>query len=661
MTVLRIDLETFSDIDIKKAGAYKYVSSPAFEILIFCYAIDDGPKIVLDLAGDMEDIPEEIIKMLTDPMVTKKAYNANFERLALGKHLGYVMPPDQWECTAVKGARHGLPGNLDQLSKSIKLPEQKDAKGKALIKYFSVPCKPTKVNGGRTRNYPHHDWDKWEEYKEYCRQDVITEHYVDDVLTQNPLTGAEQHLWAVDQQINDRGIVVDMVLVENAMHLDHLYKEELEEEMQQITGIANPNSVQQLKAWLEDRAIEVPGISKETYSFLLEQAKGDPDVRRVIELRQELAKSSVKKYGAINEAAIRHDKEGFDWRVHGLLQFYGANRTGRWAGRLVQVQNLARNDMPDLDEARQLVREGDYDTLRLIYGSVSSVLSQLIRTAFIASPGNILRICDYSAIEARVIAWLSNEKWRLEVFATHGKIYEASAAMMFNVELDTIVKGHENYKLRSQGKVAELALGYGGGENAIEAMDSKGAIPPEERKGIRDKWRQANPAIVRFWKAVGDATMNAIRTGNIIELQHGLQFFTRDGYLFIVLPSGRRLAYYGAYIEEGGSKFGGDEVRYWGINDKKQWVLVSSYGPKFVENIVQAVARDCLAVALMKLTHRGFHPVMHIHDEIVCDEPIDGYNTLELMGEIMSEPIPWAKGLLLPADGYETPYYKKED
>lgn len=722
--VLRIDLETYSSVDIKKAGAYKYVASPDFEILIMCYAIDDDSKIVIDLAGALENIPTDVIDMLTDPMVTKKAYNANFERLALGKHLGYPMPPEQWECTAVKGSRHGLPGNLDQLAKALDEVELKDAKGKALIKYFSVPCKPTKANGMRTRNLPFHDWEKWEQYKAYCKQDVETEHQVDEVLALNKLTGSESQLWAVDQIINDRGVAIDNELVKQALAFDDRYSNELEDEVRKITGIDNPNSVQQLQKWLsdtcsigmkslakdyvidklerikiylslfesgsiEDIYIEYlggiplslwdtalpntvkPNTLEELKYFLSEGIIQEEDLRniparfklgeaiRVLELRLELAKSSIKKYKAIEDAAVR--QEG-STRVHGLLQFYGANRTGRWAGRLVQVQNLARNYMPNLHEARELVRSGDYDTLTMLFGSVSSVLSQLIRTAFVAtSDQHILRICDYSAIEARVLAWLSNEKWRLEVFAGDGKIYEASAVRMFNIPIETIAKGQPNYKYRASGKVAELALGYGGGAAAIEIMDSKGDIPEEDRLPIRDKWRAANPAIVKFWKQVGDACMNAIRTGNIIELQYGLQFYTMDEYLFIVLPSGRKLAYYGAHIEEEGGKFGQDEVRYYGINDKKQWVLIGSYGPKFVENIVQAVSRDCLAVALMRLHHEGFNPVMHIHDEIVCDELIDGANTLERMSEIMAKPIPWAPNLLLPAEGYESEYYKKED
>jgi DNA polymerase len=650
MTFLRIDLETYSSVDLKTSGVYKYVDSPDFEILLFGFAFGDDPVQVIDLL-DFEDIPDRVMAALTDPTITKQAFNAAFERTCLAKHLGMPMQSDQWRCTAVHALYLGLPNYLEGVGKVLGLEAQKDNAGKNLIKYFSIPCKATKANGGRVRNYPHHAPEKWEQYKSYCGQDVVVEREISRVLDKHPVPETEWRLWALDQQINDRGVQLDPQLVVNAIACDEQYKEKLMTEAVELTGLPNPNSGPQIKAWLlEVEGIEVESLTKDTVPLLLDQVEGET-TKRVLELRQELNKTSVKKYFAMQRGICS------DGRVRGLLQFYGAGRTGRWAGRLVQVQNLPKNEMDDLELARDLVLAGNNDLLEMLFGNVSGVLSELIRTAFIPSEGNRFRVADFSAIEARVIAWLADEKWRLDVFATHGKIYEASAAQMFKVPFERIKKGLPEYGLRARGKVAELALGYGGGPNALIQMDKKKELKEDELQPLVDAWRRANPAIKKFWKDAERTAIQAVDTpGKEFKLHHGISFKVSGGTLFCALPSGRKLAYFKPRLEEGTY---GKQLCYEGVNDKKQWSRLRTYGGKLVENIVQAVARDCLAESMLRLNAHGFMIVMHVHDEVIVDEP-EEYQTLDEICGIMGQPISWAPGLILRADGFETDFYKKD-
>ncbi|MFX3633740.1 MAG: DNA polymerase [Candidatus Pristimantibacillus sp.] len=644
MTTLRIDIETYSSVDLIKSGVYKYVDSPDFEILLFGYAFDNDPVHVVDLL-DFEEIPQRVMDALEDPSIIKQAFNAAFERTCIAKHFGIPMEPEQWRCTAVHALYLGLPNYLEGVAKVLNLAAQKDTAGKNLIKYFSVPCKPTKTNGQRTRNYPHHALEKWEQYKDYCGQDVVVEREISDVLDQHPLPASEHRLWALDQKINDRGVLLDPQLVLNAIACDEQYKEKLMVEAIELTGLDNPNSGPQIKGWLlETEGLEVDSLTKDTVPILLDQVESDT-AKRVLELRQELSKTSVKKYQAMERAICS------DSRVRGLLQFYGAGRTGRWAGRLVQVQNLPRNYLSDLELARQLLIEGNYELLELLFASVPDVLSQLIRTAFVPSTGNTFGVADFSAIEARVIAWLAGEQWRLDVFATHGKIYEASASQMFKIPLDEVTKDD-----RQRGKVAELALGYQGGPNALITMGAldKG-LKEDELQPLVDAWRAANPAIKRYWYAVGDAAITAVEEQRTVKLKHGISFIYTPGTLFCQLPSGRRLAYFKPRLEEG--SYGKKQLSYEGINDKKQWVRLRTYGGKLVENIVQAVARDCLAESMIRLDGAGHTIVMHVHDEVILDE---SSGSLERASEIMGQPISWAPGLPLRADGYETDFYRKD-
>lgn len=646
MTVLRIDLETYSSVDLKTCGVYKYVDSPDFEILLFGYAYDDDPVRVIDLT-DFEELPDYIHHDLFDPLVIKQAFNAAFERTCLANHLGRPMPPEQWRCTAVNALYLGLPNYLEGVAKILGLENQKDTAGKNLIKYFSVPCKATKANGERIRNYPYHDSEKWEQYKAYCGQDVVVEREISRVLDKHPVPDSEWRLWALDQQINDHGVQLDPQFVVNAIACDKQYKEKLMAEAMELTGLSNPNSGTQLKAWLlEAEGMEVESLTKDTVPQLLDQAESDI-TKRVLELRQELSKTSVKKYQAMERAICS------DGRVRGLLQFYGAGRTGRWAGRLVQVHNLPRNYLSDLGLARHLLKEGNYELLELLFESVSDVLSQLIRTTFIPSPGGIFRVADFSAIEARVIAWLSGEQWRLDVFNSHGKIYEASASQMFKVPLESIGKGSP---LRQKGKVAELALGYGGGPNALIQMGALDmGIQESELQPLVDAWRTANPAIKMFWKDAERTAIQAVELpGTEIKLHHGITFQVIGGTLFCNLPSGRKLAYFKARLEDGTY---GKQLGYEGVNDKKQWSRLRTYGGKLVENIVQAIARDCLAESLLRLDAQGYPIVMHVHDEIIADCTA---GSLEEMCDIMGQPISWAPGLPLRADGFETEFYCKD-
>ena len=649
MTTLGIDIETYSSVDIKKSGVYPYAQAPDFTILLFAYSIDAGPVEIIDLASG-ETLPSDIQHMLIDDSVLKTAHNANFERTCISQYLDIHLPVKQWDCTMAKASMLGLPLSLDAAAKALKMDAEKSAAGKALIKYFSMPCKPTKSNGGRTRNEPHHDPDKWAQFKAYCVQDVVVEQAIRNKIAffQPPYT--ERVLWGIDQTINDTGVLLDPQLIKNAISIDETYRERLTVEAVALTGLSNPNSAAQLKQWLTaETGSEVDSLTKGAIPELLKETEC-VNVKRVLGIRQEMAKTSVKKYTAMMAARCK------DNRVRGLLQYYGANRTGRWAGRLVQVQNLPQNHLTDLDLARQLVREGDGEMLDILFGNVPDTLSQLIRTAFVAPACHRFIVADFSAIEARVIAWLAGEKWRLDVFNTHGKIYEASASQMFKVPLESVTKGSP---LRQKGKVAELALGYQGGPNALVSMGAlKMGIPEEELPKLVAMWRNANKAICRFWDTCGNAALTAVRDGERISIKYGIHFFLEKGILFIQLPSGRKLSYLRPQIRP--NRFGSEAISYEGMSQTtKQWGRQETYGGKLVENIVQAVARDCLADAIIRLDKAGYKIVMHVHDEVVCEMPY-GEGSLEEVNQIMGQTIPWAKGLPLQADSYETEYYKKD-
>lgn len=653
MRTIGIDIETYSSIDLSKSGVYRYVEAPDFEILMFAYSVDNGPVEIIDLAQG-EQLPSNILYALTDPEVLKTAHNANFERTCIRKHFKTSLPIEQWECTMAKSTMLGLPLSLEAVAKILKLQNQKDANGKALIKYFSVPCKPTKVNGGRTRNLPEHNIEKWNQFKDYCVKDVEVEQSIREKIAFFNATKTEQLLWNIDQTINDTGILVDPEFVHSAIKLDTIHKQKLTEEAVKITGLSNPNSVSQLKNWLLEEGINAPSLNKASIAESIDSID-DLTVKRVLELRQEMSKTSVKKYLAMTKAICP------DNRIRGLLQYYGANRTGRWAGRLVQVQNLPRNEMQDLDLARQLVKQNDLESLDMLFDSVPETLSQLIRTAFIASPGHRFIVADFSAIEARVIAWLAGERWRLDVFNSHGKIYEASASMMFKVPIEQVTKGSV---LRQKGKMAELALGYQGGPDAITRIEisnktpKEKRIPEEELPKLVAMWRQANRKIVQYWNTVGNAALEAVETKATVTIGYGIKFFVERGILFIELPSKRRLSYLRPQLRP--NKFGGMSIFYQGMDQTtKQWSLQQTYGGKLVENIVQAIARDVLADALLRLSTAKYKIVMHVHDEIVSEMPIGKGSTNEV-DMIMGQSIPWAKGLPLKADSYETFYYKKD-
>lgn len=590
---LSIDLETFSSVDIKKAGAYAYADSPDFEILIFAYSLNGAPVEVLDLAqGDVID--DELKQMILDPAITKIAYNANFERVCLAAHFKQEMPPDEWRCTAVDSSRLGLPGYLAGVAEALKLDMQKDTAGKALIKYFSVPCKPTKVNEGRTRNLPEHDPEKWQMYLDYCKRDVEVEMGIRDKISSVlEVTDFEQSLWSLDQRINDRGVMLDHTLVTQAIQCNKEYAAVLKEESLRITGLQNPNSVAQLSDWLKEKGLEVPNLQAETVDNLIGETD-DSDVKTVLQNRRQLSKASIKKYQAMDNA------ECHDGRVKGLLQFYGAGRTGRWAGRIVQVQNLTKNYIPDIENASKLVKVGAFETLDHLFTETrTDILSQLVRTALVASPGHRLIVSDFSAIEARVIAWFAQEQWRLRVFETHGKIYEASAAEMFNVPIESIDKSSP---LRAKGKVAELALGYQGGPFALETMGAlEMGIAKNELQGLVDAWRASNPKIVQFWYACDVAAIEAVRDKTTVRT-HGLVFQCTRGILFITLPSGRKLAYMKPRLEK--NRFNRDSIVFEGLNDKRKWGPVETYGGKIVEN--------CLSGDTLVLTYSGWIPLVDV-------------------------------------------------
>lgn len=663
MIHLSIDLETYSDVNLKKAGLYRYVQSPAFEILLFAYSFDGAPTQVIDMAQG-EKIPLEVIHALTDPQCLKHAYNAAFEWYCLSKYMGAQLPPSQWRDTMLHGLYAGYTAGLDATGRALGIPEdkQKLTTGKALIRYFCVPCKPTKANGGRTRNYPHHDPEKWALFKTYNGQDVVAEMEIERRLSVFPVPDFIQKQWETDLLINARGVAVDMDFCEGALELGETIRAQLTDEAVQLSGLQNPNSVKQLARWLSaETGDDITTLRKETIKELLGRDNAD-HVQRMLEIRQELGKTSTKKYDAI-EAAVCDDG-----RVRGLLQFYGANRTGRWAGRLVQVQNLPRTYTEPLEFARELVKGRKLDALRTVYGSPNDTLSQLIRTAFVAAPGNVLIDADFSAIEARVISWLADEEWRLEVFRTHGKIYEASASQMFGVPLERIKKGNPEYSLRQRGKVAELALGYQGGVPAMRQMDTGkllADLSDEEIKDIVDKWRNTNPKIRNLWYSFNDAAIRVIQNGGSLRVR--CCTFAREcdcirgtTCMTISLPSGRKLYYVEPAVGE--NRWGGPSITYMGVNDKNKWGRIETYGGKLVENVVQAIARDCLAQAIEHLEAAGLPVVFHIHDEVVIDTAAFDTNDamLDKVVKIMSTPIPWAEGLPLGADGWVGAFFKKD-
>lgn len=653
MRTLAIDVETYSEVDIAKAGAYRYCNDPSFEILLFAYAFDDELVQIVDLKK--ETMPGDILEALLDPSVIKTAFNANFERNAISNFFNIKCPPEQWDCTMIRALRLGLPSSLDMVGKALKLPEdkQKMKEGKALIQYFCKPCKATKTNGGRTRNLPEHAPDKWGVFKKYNIQDVETERTIRKKLERYAVIDSEKKLWNLDQKINDRGVNVDITLIENAIKCDKEFTAKNKRKAIELTGLDNPNSPTQIKKWVGEKlGHEVTSLTKDSIPELIKEADeiGAYEVIEMLKLRQLMGKTSVKKYQAMKEARCN------DGRVHGLLQFYGANRTGRWAGRLVQVQNLPQNHLPDLDDARNFLRNGDFETIDFLYDSISDTLSQLIRTAFIPSEGNRFIVADFSAIEARVIAWYAKEKWRMEVFKNNGDIYCASASKMFGVP---VVKHGVNGHLRQKGKIAELALGYGGAGGAIRAFDKDKNIPDEELPKLVSDWRNASPNIVNFWWDVDKAAKKAIneRTTEVLE-KYKLKFIYDPGVLFIELPSGRRLSYIRPKIEP--NSWGSMIITYEGMEQTKHtWTRLETYGPKLVENIVQATARDCLGVTMQRITAKGYNIVFHVHDELILDVPKD-FGSLEEVNKTFGEPIDWAPGLLLNADGYECNYYMKD-
>lgn len=657
---LSIDLETFSDVDLKKCGVYKYAESPNFEILLFGVSVDSGEVTVYDLASG-DTVPEEIIKAFSDDSVIKWAYNASFERVCLSVWLRRNYPqyfssysieedtvrnyldPSSWRCSLVWGAYMGLPLSLEGIGKVLKLENQKMTEGKALIRYFCVPCKPTKANGSRTRNLPKHDPVKWSTFIAYNKRDVETEMAIQQKLSKFPVPDFLWEEYHLDQEINDRGIQLDMVLVEQAIAIDERSREELSAKIRQLTALENPNSVQQMKEWLTKHGLEVDSLDKKAVKELLKTAP--PELAEVLELRRQLAKSSVKKYQAMQNAVCA------DGRARGMFQFYGANRSGRWAGRLIQLQNLPQNHMAHLEDARNLVRSGDYALLSALYDSVPEVLSELIRTAFVPRDGYKFIVSDFSAIEARVLSFLAGESWRLKVFAENGDIYCASASAMFHVPVE---KHGQNAHLRQKGKIAELALGYGGSVGALKSMGAlEMGLSEEELQPLVDAWRTSNPNIVQLWWDVDNAVKTTVRQRLDTET-HGIRFRYRSGMLFILLPSGRQLCYVKPKI--GTNKFGGDSVTYEGVGSTKKWERIESYGPKFTENVVQAISRDILMYAIRTLSHCFI--VGHVHDELIIECSMGV--SLNAVCEQMGRTPPWIEGLNLRADGYETMFYKKD-
>lgn len=643
--VLGIDIETFSDVDLIKCGVYAYADSPAFEVLLFAYSFDGEETQIIDLAQG-EAIPAEVESAIFDDSITKTAFNANFERTCLSRFFGTQLSPYSWHCSAVQAAMLALPRSLEDVGAVLGLDKQKMKEGKELIRYFCVPCKPTKANGGRTRNLPHHAPEKWELFKTYCKRDVDVEKAIRQKLNNFPIPESEMEMYRLDQEINDRGVLVDLALVHQAISCESLHKEIVTKRAYELTGLENPNSVAQIKGWLTGRGMEIDSLSKKAVADLIKETDGE--VEELLKLRLLMAKTSVKKYEAMERSVCK------DGRVHGLLQFYGANRTGRWAGRLVQVQNLPQNHIVDLELARNLVKQGRFEDVELFYGSTPNVLSELIRTAFIPKQGCRFLVADFSAIEARVLAWLSGEQWRLDVFASHGKIYEASASAMFHVPIEEITKGSP---LRQKGKISELALGYGGSVGALTSMGALNmGLAEEELSPLVSTWRNANPHITQFWWDVDVAAIKTVTEKRETRVGR-ITFFYQSGILFAMLPSGRKLAYVKPRMAV--NKFGRNGLTYEGIGESGKWGRIETYGPKLVENIVQGTARDLLAEAMLRLKKRGYQIVMHIHDEVVLEVP-DGVSSVEEVCSIMAEQPDWAVGLPLRADGYECAFYKKD-
>ena len=643
-SLLSMDIECFSDVDLIKCGVYAYADSPAFEILLFAFSFDGGETQIIDLAQG-EKLPAEVEEAIFDVSVTKTAYNANFERTCLSKYFGKYIPPESWHCSAVQAAMLALPRSLEDVGRVLGLDEQKMKEGKELIRYFCVPCKPTKANGGRTRNLPCHAPEKWELFKTYCKRDVDVEKSIRRKLHNFPIPESEMELYRLDQRINDRGVLVDMELVRNAVSCERLHKEVVTKRAYELTGLENPNSVAQLKGWLGDMGMEAESLSKKAVAEMI--AETDGEVEELLRLRLLMAKTSVKKYEAMERSVCS------DGRIHGMLMFYGANRSGRWSGKNVQIQNLPKNDIPDLELARDLAKQGRFEDIELLYDSTPNVLSELIRTAFIPKPGCRFVVADFSAIEARVLAWLSGEQWRLDVFTSHGKIYEASASSMFHVPMEEITKGSP---LRQKGKLAELGLGFGGASGALISMGALDmGLTEEELPPLVAAWRKANPHMVQFWWDVDAAAIKAVtekqktKVGKII-------FEYKSGILFITLPSGRKLSYVKPRMAV--NRFGRDGLTYEGISENKKWSRIETYGPKLVENIVQGTARDLLAEAMLRVEKKGYPIVMHCHDEIIAEVPEDS-GSVDEMCEIMAVQPEWAEGLPLRADGYQCSFYQK--
>ena len=654
---LFIDVETFSSVDIKNSGAYKYIESPDFEILIIGYALDDGPVITVDLAQG-EEMPEEFEEALLDPECIKVAHTAVFERLSF-KRIGYNIPAEQWYCTSVKAAYCGLPLSLDGVSKALNLTDKKLDTGKALIKYFSCPCKATRVNGMRTRNYPEHAPEKWEMYKEYNKYDVLAEREIFYRLEPYIIPKIEREMYVLDQNINDRGILADMELAESAIAVDNIYTSMLTQRAQQLTGLENPNSPVQIRQWIEKKTgNDVLSLSKETMPDLLKEFADYPDVIELLNIRKKLSKTSIKKYYAMLNCAMK------DHRVRGTFQFYGANRTGRWAGRLLQLQNLSKNHISHIEVPRELIRARDWETVEMMYDDVTDILSQLVRTALIAPKGKVFSVADFSAIEARVISWLANEKWRMDVFRGDGKIYEATGAKMFNVPISSITKGSV---LRDKSKISELALGYEGSLGALKRMGGERmGLSDTEMMSLVRKWRIANPAIVDMWKEIDEASKEAVRYQRQVSCTCRKIIFDCDGkFMTIQLPSGRKLFYYGPRFKDkkiGRSTMPTRVLCYQGVvQETKQWGEIDTYGGKLTENIVQAIARDLLGNSMLQLENAGYYPVCHIHDECLVEVPEENAQAYyEEMAKIMSTPPEWASDLPLRADGYTTPFYLKD-
>ena len=642
--ILAADIECFSDVDLIKCGVYAYADSPAFEILLFAYSFDGGETRIIDLAQG-EQLPEDVVDAIFDESVTKTAYNANFERICLSKHFGRYLPPESWHCSAVQASMLALPRSLEDVGRVLGLDEQKMKEGKELIRYFCVPCKPTKANGGRIRNLPCHAPEKWELFKTYCKRDVDVEKAIRRKLHNFPIPESEMELYRLDQRINDRGVLADMGLVRQAIACERLHKEVVTKRAYELTGLENPNSVAQLKGWLGDKGMEAESLSKKAVADMI--AETDGEVEELLRLRLLMAKTSVKKYEAMERSVCS------DGRIHGMLMFYGANRSGRWSGKNVQIQNLPKNDIPDLELARNLVKQGRFEDIELLYDSTPNVLSELIRTAFIPKPGYRFVVADFSAIEARVMGWLSGEEWVLDVFRGDGKLYEMTASRMFGIPMAEIGKGSPE---RAKGKVASLACQYGGSTGALVSMGALDmGLTEEELPPLVAAWRKANPHMVQFWWDVDAAAVKAVtekqktKAGKII-------FEYKSGILFITLPSGRKLSYVKPRMAV--NRFGRDGLTYEGISENKKWSRIETYGPKLVENIVQGTARDLLAEAMLRVEEKGYPIVMHCHDEIIAEVP-EGEGSVNEMCEIMAVQPEWAEGLPLRADGYQCPFYQK--